>query len=89
MLTSKHPRHSNSFTLPSNALLFRSEGLRVGVVRNGRVQLVPVTITHDAGSLVEIRSGLQASDQVILDPSDSLADGQEVHVAAQKTGGQQ
>ncbi len=84
--TSAHP---DSFTLPSNTLLFRSEGLRVGVVRNGRVQLVPITITHDAGSQVEIRSGLQANDQIILDPSDSLADGQEVHVAAGKTGGQQ
>lgn len=83
--TSTHP---NGFTIPSNTLLFRSEGLRVGVVRNGRVQLVPITITHDAGSLVEVRSGLQASDQVILDPSDSLADGQEVHVGAQKAVGQ-
>lgn len=83
--TSMHP---NGFTIPSNTLLFRSEGLRVGVVRNGRVQLVPITITHDAGSLVEVRSGLQASDQVILDPSDSLADGQEVHVGAQKAVGQ-
>lgn len=80
--TSTHP---NGFTVPSNTLLFRSEGLRVGVVRNGRVHLVPITITHDAGSLVEIRSGLQASDQVILDPSDSLAEGQEVHIGAQKT----
>ncbi len=83
--TSTHP---NGFTIPSNTLLFRSEGLRVGVVRNGRVQLVPITITHDAGSLVEVRSGLQASDQVILDPSDSLAEGQEVHVGAQKAVGQ-
>ena len=81
--------HPNGFTIPSNTLLFRSEGLRVGVVRGGRVQLVPITITHDAGSLVEIRSGLQASDQIILDPSDSLADGQEVHVSAPKSGGQQ
>ena len=83
--TSTHP---NGFTIPSNTLLFRSEGLRVGVVRNGRVQLVPITITHDAGSLVEVRSGLQASDQVILDPSDSLAERQEVHVGAQKAVGQ-
>ncbi len=85
----KTAAHADGFTIPANTLLFRSEGLRVGVVRNGRVQLVPITITHDAGSLVEIRSGLQASDQVILDPSDSLADGQEVHVSAAKSGGQQ
>lgn len=83
--TSTHP---NGFTIPSNTLLFRSEGLRVGVIRNGRVQLVPITITHDGGALVEVHSGLQASDQVILDPSDSLADGQEVHIGTQKAAGQ-
>lgn len=82
----KTSTHSNSFTIPSNTLLFRSEGLRVGVVRNGKVHLVPITITHDAGSVVEVQSGLQPSDQVILDPSDSLAEGQEVHVAPQKAG---
>ncbi len=84
----KTSQHANSFTIPSNTLLFRSEGLRVGVVRNGRVQLIPVTITHDAGAVVEIQSSLNASDQIILDPSDSLAEGQEVHVAQAKTGTQ-
>ncbi len=85
----KTATHPNGFTIPANTLLFRSEGLRVGVVRNGRVQLVPITITHDGGSLVEIRSGLLASDQIVLDPSDSLTDGQEVHVGAEKSGGPQ
>ena len=67
--------------IPSNTLLFRSEGLRVGVVRNGRVQLVPVKIGRDAGASVEIASGLTTNDAVILDPSDSLASGQEVQIA--------
>ncbi len=67
--------------IPSNTLLFRSEGLRVGVVRDGRVQLVPVKIGRDAGATVEIASGLTANDAVILDPSDSLASGQEVQIA--------
>jgi transposase len=44
-----------------------------------RVQLVPVTIGHDFGSSVEITSGLTPADEVILDPSDSLASGTEVH----------
>ena len=73
--------HTPTVTIPSNALLFRSEGLRVGVVRDGKVHLQPVTITHDEGAVVEIGSGLQPSDSVILDPSDSLAEGQQVHVA--------
>jgi hypothetical protein len=67
--------------IPSNTLLFRSEGLRVGVVRDGRVQLVPVKIGKDASATVEIASGLSANDAVILDPSDSLASGQEVQIA--------
>lgn len=66
-------------TVPSNTLLFRAEGLRVGVVRDNHVQLVPVTIGHDFGSSVEITSGLTAADEVILDPADSLASGVQVH----------
>jgi RND family efflux transporter MFP subunit len=77
----KVPQHASSLMLPSNTLLFRSEGLRVGVVRDGRVQLVPVKISHDAGATVEIASGLTVNDAVILDPSDSLASGQEVQIA--------
>jgi RND family efflux transporter MFP subunit len=77
----KVPQHAAGLMIPSNTLLFRSEGLRVGVVRNGRVQLVPVQISHDAGATVEIASGLTPSDPVILDPSDSLASGQEVQIA--------
>jgi RND family efflux transporter MFP subunit len=77
----KVPEHAASLMIPSNTLLFRAEGLRVGVVRDGRVQLVPVKIGKDAGATVEIASGLTANDAVILDPSDSLASGQEVQIA--------
>jgi RND family efflux transporter MFP subunit len=73
------PAQERSLTLPSNALLFRAEGLQVGVVRDGHVQLVPVTIGHDYGATVEITSGVNDQDQVILNPADSLAQGQEVH----------
>jgi RND family efflux transporter MFP subunit len=77
----KVPEHAANLMVPSNTLLFRSEGLRVGVVRNGRVQLVPVKIGRDAGATVEIASGLSPDDAVILDPSDSLTSGQEVQIA--------
>lgn len=77
----KLPVGASSLMLPADTLLFRSEGLRVGVVRNGRAHLVPVTISKDAGATVEISSGLTEHDQVILDPSDSLTDGQQVMVA--------
>jgi RND family efflux transporter MFP subunit len=77
----KVPEHAANLMIPSNALLFRAEGLRVGVVRNGRVQLSPVTISKDMGANVEIASGLTKEDAVILNPSDSLASGQEVQIA--------
>ena len=53
------PAMGNTVTIPSNALLFRAEGLRVGVVRGDRVQLVPVTIGQDFGNSVEVTSGLR------------------------------
>lgn len=78
----KVPERIANLTIPANTLLFRSEGLRVGVVRDNKVVLVPITITHDAGQVVEVAaSDLKPSDQVILDPSDSLVEGQQVHVA--------
>ncbi|MEO6817913.1 MAG: efflux RND transporter periplasmic adaptor subunit [Edaphobacter sp.] len=85
----KVPERIANLTIPSNTLLFRSEGLRVGVVRNGRVALVPITITHDAGQIVEIAStNLHPSDDVIVDPSDSLTEGQQVHISQQKQAGE-
>ena len=74
------PPSNSSMTLPSNTLLFRKEGLRVGVVRDGRVQLAPVQIGQDYGAKVEIISGLAPADQVILNPPDSLAPGERVNV---------
>jgi len=79
----KVPQHASGLSIPSNTLLFRSEGLRVGVVRDGRVELVPVKIAKDVGATVEIASGLTSNDAVILDPSDSLATGQQVQIANQ------
>jgi RND family efflux transporter MFP subunit len=74
------PPSNTSMTLPSNVLLFRAEGLRVGVVQDGRVQLVPVEVGHDYGAKIEITAGLTPQDQVILNPSDSLAQGERVQV---------
>src|SRR5271170_4484695 len=76
-----------SLTIPSNTLLFRSEGLRVGVVRNGRAELAPITIGRDFGATVEVVAGLQPTDQVIVNPSDSLASGNPVQVSAPQAGG--
>jgi RND family efflux transporter MFP subunit len=78
------PGRTQSVTVPSNTLLFRSEGLRVGVVRNGVTDLVPITIGRDYGDKVEVLSGVGPQDQVILNPSDSLIGGTAVHIASAK-----
>ena len=75
------PSAANAVTVPTNTLLFRAEGLRVAVVRNGEAKLVPITIGHDYGSTVEVLNGLTAEDAVILDPSDSIMDGSPVKIA--------
>jgi RND family efflux transporter MFP subunit len=76
----KLPSTVRAMTVPANTLLFRREGLRVGVFHDGRADLVPVTIGRDYGANVEIVSGLHASDAIILDPSDSLENGAPVRV---------
>ncbi len=78
----KLKRTIRSVTVPSNTLIFRKEGLRVAIVRNGVADLVPIAIGRDYGSRVEVVSGLKASDQVILDPSDSLISGAAVQLNA-------
>jgi len=74
------PAQASTFLLPVNTLLFRSEGLRVGIVKNGKVVLAAVTPGHDFGNEIEIVSGLQSDDQVILNPPDSIVSGQEAQI---------
>jgi len=76
----KLPGQTRSVIIPSNTLLFRSEGLRVGVVRNGHAQLTPITIGVDYGESVQVISGLTLKDQVIVSPSDSLISGTPVRI---------
>ncbi|HEV2577773.1 MAG TPA: efflux RND transporter periplasmic adaptor subunit [Acidobacteriaceae bacterium] len=76
----KLPQQQAKLSVPANALLFRSEGLRVAVVRDGHVHLQPITIAKDNGATLEVASGVKPEDQVILDPPDSLAEGQPVRV---------
>ncbi len=71
---------ASTFLIPVNTLLFRSEGLRVGIVKDGKVALAPVTPGHDFGDQIEIVSGLKSDDQVIVNPPDSVISGQEVQI---------
>ena len=63
-----------------NALLFRTEGLRVAVVNDGKVALTTVTPGHDFGNEIEIVAGLKVNDQVIINPPDSIVSGQQVQI---------
>jgi RND family efflux transporter MFP subunit len=74
------PSQSSTLLLPVNTLLFRSEGLRVGVVKDGKVVLTAVTPGHDFGNQIEIVSGLKPDDQVIVNPPDSIVSGQAVQI---------
>jgi RND family efflux transporter MFP subunit len=72
-----------SFKLPANVLLFRGDGLHVGTVdAHNHVVLKTVEVGRDYGSDIEIVHGLNADDNVILSPPDSLTDGVAVRVAA-------
>jgi RND family efflux transporter MFP subunit len=73
---------TSSLIIPANTLLFRSEGLCVGVVRGDHAELMPITIGRDYGSTVEVTIGLKPTDQVIVNPSDSLTIGTPVRINA-------
>lgn len=70
-----------SLLLPVNTLVFRSQGLEVGVVRGDKAQLVPIQMGRDYGVEVEVVSGIGEDDRVIVNPPDSLISGTTVRVA--------
>jgi RND family efflux transporter MFP subunit len=74
------PSQGTTFLVPVNTLIFRSEHVQVGVVRDGKVQLADLTPGHDFGSEIEFVAGLKAGDQVVVNPPDSLVAGQQVNV---------
>jgi len=82
------PNETPAVLVPAGALLFRAEGLRVGVVGAGnRVALRPITIGRDLGAVVEVTTGLTGDEAVISNPPDSLLDGQVVRIASQSKPG--
>ena len=84
----KFPAADNSLTLPVNTLIFRAEGLQVEVIdENNKARLKKATMGRDFGNSVEIIGGITASDKVIINPPDSLQDGQEVSIIETKKEG--
>lgn len=83
----KLPTPTSSLILPVNTLLFRAEGLRVATVGpDQKVQLKQITIGHDFGSEVEVVAGLNGGENVIVNPPDSVIDGQTVRIAQNQQG---
>ena len=81
----KLPVQTNTIRLPINAMLFRAQGLQVATLdQNNRVVLKSVTIHRDFGHEVEINSGINPDDRVIINPSDSIVNGEQVRVALKR-----
>jgi RND family efflux transporter MFP subunit len=74
------PSVNSTFLIPVGTLIFRSERLQAGVVRDGKVELADLTAGHDFGSEIEVVAGLKANDQVVMNPPDSLVAGQQVNI---------
>jgi RND family efflux transporter MFP subunit len=78
------PVQTVRMSVPVNALLFRAEGPRVAVVGSDqKVHLKQVSIGRDFGTKVEILGGLDANDQIVVNPADSLEEGQQVRIKAE------
>ena len=71
---------AKAMTIPVNTVLFRSEGLRAAVVRGGKAILVPITVGRDFGDSLEIVSGLERQEELIVNPPDSLVSGTPVRI---------
>jgi multidrug efflux system membrane fusion protein len=72
----------NKVTIPVNAMLFRAEGPQVAVIgSDNKVQLRPINIGRDYGATLEVLGGVSSTDRVVVNPADSLENGQQVNVA--------
>jgi len=82
------PLTSASLSVPASALIFDSRGARVATLgADNRVVLEPVTIARDLGTVIEISSGLAATDRVIDSPPDGIGKGDQVRIAPARAGG--
>jgi RND family efflux transporter MFP subunit len=80
------PRKVPSLAIPAGAIIFNADGVQVAVVENGVAHMHRITVARDLGTAIEVRDGVKAGDQVILNPSVDLIDGAKVRVAANPSG---
>ena len=80
----KLPETVPTFILPVNTLIFRSQGLQIATVQDGnKATLVPIVLGRDFGSEVEVVSGLSGEENVMVNPPDSLVEGEQVQITQQ------
>jgi RND family efflux transporter MFP subunit len=78
-------QHRAGIVIPVNTLLLRSEGPRVAVVdAKGKVSLKAVELGKDFGAKIEVLSGVSTSDELVLNPSDNLSDGDMLTIVKKK-----
>ena len=79
------PRKTPSLSVPADAIIFNRNGMQVAVVSNGKAELRKVNVKRDLGTRVEVDSGINAGDQVILNPPVTLVDGSKVQPRSEAT----
>jgi RND family efflux transporter MFP subunit len=78
----KLPTSVTTFTLPVNTIIFKSAGMQVATVKDGKnIDLVSITPGRDFGTEMEILAGLKGDESVVINPPDSLTNGETVRVA--------
>ena len=81
------PTNPNVVRIPTSAPIFREQGMEVATIAPGdKIELKPVTLGRNLGTEVEIVKGLMLADRVVNSPPDSLAAGDEVHIAGEQPG---
>ena len=74
------PLDPHKLVIPSSAMIFRGENPQVAVVKDGKIDLRKVTILVDTGPEIEIATGLEPDDKIVLNPSYAMETGEEVNV---------
>jgi RND family efflux transporter MFP subunit len=76
-----HVRRTNPVVLvPSQAVIFGSDGLNAGVVADGRLEIRKLDLEADDGAQVEVRAGIRPGDHLVLNPPVNATDGMRVRI---------
>jgi hypothetical protein len=72
------PRKTPSLSVPADAIIFNRDGMQVAVVSNGKAEIRKVRVKRDLGTRVEVDTGVNPGDEVVLNPPVNLVDGSKV-----------